>query len=111
MHAAALVAARRATRLETRSASDVTELSRIGVALSTERDLLILLELILGQATRLSSADAGSLYLVERHENAPATLRFKLSQNNTLPSLPFSETVIALDQARSPATPRQPESR
>ena len=43
MHAAALVAARRATRLEGRSASDVTELSRIGVALSTERDLLTLL--------------------------------------------------------------------
>ncbi len=98
-HAAALVAARRATRLEGRSASDVTELSRIGVALTTERDLLTLLELILSQARRLSSADAGSLYLVEHHENAPSTLRFKLSQNHTLPSLPFSEAVIPLDHA------------
>jgi len=97
MHAAALVAARRATRLEGRSASDVTELSRIGVALSTERDLLTLLELILSQARRLSSADAGSLYLVEHHEAKPSTLRFKLSQNHTLPSLPFSEAVIPLD--------------
>ena len=98
-HAAALVAARRATRLEGRSATDVTELSRIGVALSTERDLLTLLELILTQARRLSSADAGSLYLVEHHEGAPSTLRFKLSQNHTLPSLPFSEAVIPLDHA------------
>ncbi len=98
-HSAALVAARRATRLEGRSASDVTELSRIGVALSTERDLLTLLELILSQARRLSSADAGSLYLVEQHENAAATLRFKLSQNHTLANLPFSEAVIPLDHA------------
>jgi HD-GYP domain-containing protein (c-di-GMP phosphodiesterase class II) len=96
-HAAALVAAHRATRLEGRSASDVTELSRIAVALSTERDLLSLLGLILSQARRLSSADAGSLYLVEHHERGPSTLRFKLSQNHTLPSLPFSEAVIRLD--------------
>jgi HD-GYP domain-containing protein (c-di-GMP phosphodiesterase class II) len=101
MHAAALVAARRATRLESRSASDVTELSRIGVALSTERDLLTLLELILSQARRLSDADAGSLYLVEHDTEGPARrkLRFKLSQNHTLPSLPFSEAVIPLDHA------------
>jgi HD-GYP domain-containing protein (c-di-GMP phosphodiesterase class II) len=100
MHSAALVAARRATRLEGRSASDVTELTRIGVALTTERDLLTLLELILSQARRLSSADAGSLYLVE-HAGAAATkqLRFKLSQNHTLPSLPFSEAVIPMDHA------------
>src|ERR1019366_9221956 len=30
---------------------------------------------------------------------APSTLRFKLSQNYTLPSLPFSEAVIPLDHA------------
>ena len=96
-HAAALVAAQRATRLEGLSASDVTELSRIAVALSTERDLLTLLELILSQARRLSSADAGSLYLVERHDRGPSTLRFKLAQNHTLPNLPFTEAVIRLD--------------
>jgi HD-GYP domain-containing protein (c-di-GMP phosphodiesterase class II) len=100
-HAAALVAVRRATRLEGRSATDVTELSRIGVALSTERDLLTLLTLILSQARQLSSADAGSLYLVEQNDAAPPTtqLRFKLSQNHTLPHLPFSEAVIPLDHA------------
>ncbi len=98
-HAAALVAARRSARLEGRSAVDLHELTRIGVALTTERDLLTLLEMILGQARRLSSADAGSLYLVERREGAPPTLRFKLSQNHTLPNLPFSEFEIPLDHA------------
>ena len=98
-HAAALVAARRAVRLEDRSATDVHELTKIGVALSTERDLLALLELILSQARRLSGADAGSLYLVQRNDPAPASLRFKLSQNHTLPNLPFSEFEIPIDHA------------
>ena len=89
-HAASLVAAHRSSRRELRSADDLQELTRIGVALSTERDLLTLLELILNQARRLSVADAGSLYLVERDENGkPAQLRFKLAQNHTLPELPF----------------------
>jgi HD-GYP domain-containing protein (c-di-GMP phosphodiesterase class II) len=98
-HAAALVAARRAARLEGRSTGDLHELTRIGVALSTERDLLTLLEMILSEARRIATADAGSLYLVERRDNAPASLRFKLSQNSTLPNLPFSEAEIPLDHA------------
>jgi len=98
-HAAALVAAHRATRLEGRSTSDVHELTRIGVALSTERDLLTLLEMILTQARRITSADAGSLYLVQRPEGRPPSLSFKLTQNSTLPNLPFSEREIPLDHA------------
>src|SRR6185369_10819176 len=96
-HAATLVAAHRATRRENRSADDLHELTRIGVALSTERDLLTLLELILTQARRLASADAGSLYLVEKpEEGQTANIRFKLAQNFTLPNLPFKESVIAI---------------
>ena len=98
-HAAALVAGRRSSELEGRSSNDVTELTRIGVALSTERDLLTLLGMILSQARRISGADAGSLYLVEAPDNAPSTLRFKLSQNHTLPDLPFSEFEIPLDHS------------
>ncbi|MFI5311960.1 MAG: HD domain-containing phosphohydrolase [Gemmatimonadales bacterium] len=98
-HAAALVAALRATRLEGRSASDLNELTRIGVALSTERDLLTLLTMILTEARRITTADAGSLYLVERKDGAPSTLRFKLTQNSTLPHLPFKESEIPLDHA------------
>ncbi len=99
-HAATLVAARRSARRETRSADDLHELTRIGVALSTERDLLTLLEMILTQARRLSNADAGSLYLVERDEEGhPQQLRFKLAQNHTLPNLPFKESVIAINHS------------
>ncbi|MCX5760849.1 MAG: GAF domain-containing protein, partial [Gemmatimonadetes bacterium] len=67
------------------------------VALSTERDLPTLLAMILEQARRLSVADAGSLYLVEGRETGEPVLRFKLSQNQTLPGLPFSEFTVPLD--------------
>lgn len=97
-HAAALIAAERAGRLERSSANELRELSRVGAALGTERDLDTLLAMILTQARRLSSADAGSLYLVEKDENDNAVaLRFKLSQNATLPDLPFSEFSVPID--------------
>jgi HD-GYP domain-containing protein (c-di-GMP phosphodiesterase class II) len=108
-HAAALLAARREAAAAAARAGEIAELSRIGVALSTERDLPTLLALILEQARRLSSADAGSLYLVERDASAAvaagaagaagaaAVLRFKLSQNFTLPDLPFSEFTVPLN--------------
>src|SRR5213082_1042907 len=44
---------------------EIGELTRIGVALGTERDVKSLLDLILTQARRITSSDAGSLYLVE----------------------------------------------
>lgn len=99
-HAAALVAASRAERLQESSATDLRELSRVGAALVTERDLDTLLGMILTQARRLSNADAGSLYLVEHDaEGNPQALRFKLSQNTTLPDLPFSEFTVPIDHA------------
>ncbi len=96
-HAAALVAAQRSAAAAASRAGEITELTRIGVALSTERDLPTLLAMILEQARRLSSADAGSLYLVERADGAEPVLRFKLSQNQTLPELPFREFTVALN--------------
>jgi HD-GYP domain-containing protein (c-di-GMP phosphodiesterase class II) len=77
---------------------ELSELTRIGVALSTERNLTTLLSLILSQARRLVSADAGSLYLVERHAGEVAsTMRFTLLQNDTLPDLPFRERTMAIN--------------
>lgn len=77
---------------------ELRELTRIGVALSTERDLTALLRMILSQARRLSSADAGSLYLVDRPEQGvPTTMRFALAQNHTLPDLPFREATVPID--------------
>src|SRR5690606_32428963 len=65
-HSAALPARSR-TRVELdRISGHVRELSRIGLALMSERDPEQLLDLILTQARRLTSSDAGSLYLVER---------------------------------------------
>ncbi len=101
-HASSLIDAYRATRLEQTSAHDLRELSRVGAALSTERNLDALLGMILSEALRISSSDAGSLYLVEstsEHDGgATATaLSFKLSQNLTLPDLPFTEITIPID--------------
>jgi HD-GYP domain-containing protein (c-di-GMP phosphodiesterase class II) len=97
-HASTLIDAYRAARLEQSSAFDLRELSRVGAALSTERDLDTLLEMILVQALRLSGSDAGSLYLIERDESGnPAAMHFKLAHNSTLPDLPFSESTIPID--------------
>jgi len=62
-----------AARLETARARaeaaqrsrEIEELTRIGVALGTERDLGILLDKILTLARQITCSDAGSLYLVE----------------------------------------------
>ena len=97
-HASSLIEAYRAARLEQSSAVDLRELSRVGAALSTERDLDTLLGMILSQALKLSSSDAGSLYLMERDAaGTPSTLRFKLSRNITLPEIPFTESSIPID--------------
>ncbi|NUQ20548.1 MAG: GAF domain-containing protein [Gemmatimonadaceae bacterium] len=97
-HAACLVAARNAKAAEGERYHELTELTRVGVALSHERDLLTLLDMILSQSRRLTASDAGSIYLVEREEDGkPATLRFKLSQNHSLPNLPFTEFTVPVD--------------
>jgi HD-GYP domain-containing protein (c-di-GMP phosphodiesterase class II) len=99
-HAAALLAARRAHAEAEERARELAELTTIGVALSTERDLNTLLELILTQARRVTSSDAGSLYLVERDEaGVPRNLRFAMAQNFSLPSLPFSSFTVPIDHA------------
>ncbi|MDB4906282.1 MAG: metal dependent phosphohydrolase [Gemmatimonadetes bacterium] len=98
-HAASLVAERRAKHEEALRHGELNELSRVGVALSTERDLTTLLEMIVTQARRITCADAGSLLLVDRKTDPSApegTLRFKISQNFSLPNLPFSEFTVPI---------------
>ncbi|MGH7638996.1 MAG: HD-GYP domain-containing protein, partial [Gemmatimonadaceae bacterium] len=98
-HAAALVAERTARAQEQQRYQELTELTRVGVALSHERDLNKLLEMILSQARRITSSDAGSLYLAERTDDntPPRRLHFKLTQNFSLPNIPFSESTIPID--------------
>ncbi len=78
---------------------EITELTRIGVALSTERNYDVLLDLILTQARKISSADGGSLYLVEGRDTPQPKLRFKLAQGDTVPNRGFVEFTIPLDHA------------
>ncbi|MBF0497140.1 MAG: GAF domain-containing protein [Deltaproteobacteria bacterium] len=81
---------------------DLSELNQIGIALSAERDFNKLLDLILTKAREITTADAGSLYLVETDPDilpdtnnywADKRLRFKLTQNSSL-IMSFQEFVM-----------------
>jgi len=63
--------------------SQIKRLTQIGLALSSEKDLDRLLEMILSEARHFTCADAGTLYLVDRQANQ---LRFAILQNVTLGS-------------------------
>lgn len=93
---AARLNATRAERELARSRNELNELHRIGMALMTERDPDKLLVRILEQARRLTHSDAGSLYLVEPDEEGGKRLRFKLSQNDTLPDLPLVQFTLPI---------------
>jgi HD-GYP domain-containing protein (c-di-GMP phosphodiesterase class II) len=98
-HAVSLVGAHAAREDRALRHRELAELTSVGVALSTERNLLALLEMILTQARRITSSDAASLYLVERGENGSiaTTLRFRLSQNYSLEDLPVPEASVPID--------------
>jgi HD-GYP domain-containing protein (c-di-GMP phosphodiesterase class II) len=100
-HAASLVAENHAVREQEARHRELRELTNVGVALSTERDLYTLLEMILSQARRITASDAGSLYLVERADGGgPADkLRSKLTQNFTLPTLPVTEFTVPINHS------------
>ncbi len=84
-----------------RKGDDLHELNKIGVALSAERDIHKLLELILAKCREITAADAGSLYLVERgKEEATQSddqLRFRLTQNDSV-TTPFEERTLPLSE-------------
>jgi HD-GYP domain-containing protein (c-di-GMP phosphodiesterase class II) len=93
---AEIARARNEAALRTR---ELGELTRIGMALSTERDYNTLLELILEQALRITGADAGSLYIVENPEEGERQLRFKYALNHSRPDIPFVEMTMPLNTA------------
>ena len=57
----------------------LTKLTDIGLALSAERNLDILLEMIIEEARNFTQADGGTLYIIEKNK-----LHFKIFQNDTL---------------------------
>ena len=95
-------AARRDTaraRAETAARThEITELTEIGIQLTTEKNYNTLLDLILTQARRITQSDAGSLYVVEAADRGEKHLRFKLSQNDSRPDIPFVEFTMPIDQ-------------
>jgi HD-GYP domain-containing protein (c-di-GMP phosphodiesterase class II) len=71
------------------------QLNEIGVALSSQRDIQALLNLILAKTREITRADAGSLYLVEDQGDGQRHLRFMLTQNDSL-EFPFKEFILPL---------------
>jgi len=59
----------------------IKELIRIGIALSTEKDINALLEMIVVEARALVHADAGTLYILDKGSR---TLVFEILQNDSL---------------------------
>jgi len=80
-----------------------TSRNAIGASLSTEKKLDRLLEKILRKAREITSADGGSLYLVELEEGQDEVepgrgrLRFKLAQNDSREAT-FSEFTLPIDR-------------
>jgi HD-GYP domain-containing protein (c-di-GMP phosphodiesterase class II) len=79
-------------------------LNEIGMALSSERDIARLLELILAISMDLTKADAGSLYIVEEIPGVPYSkvnyfrgkqLRYKHTKNNSK-EVPFKEYTMPI---------------
>jgi len=73
------------------------DLVKVGIALTAERDLERLLQLILSTARELVNADAGSLYLIEEQEG-DRVLRVALAQNDSVPAAMVT-TTMPLDTA------------
>jgi len=76
---------------------ELAELTRIGMALTTERNYNTLLDLILTMALQVTNSDAASLYIVETPEVGEKRLRFKLAQNISRPDIPFVELTMPLN--------------
>ncbi|PYQ12268.1 MAG: phosphohydrolase [Acidobacteria bacterium] len=85
-----------------RKSQDLHELNSIGVALSAQRDISKLLELILAKSRAITASDAGTLYLVvrakEQDSHTEDRLRFELAQNDSVP-VAFEQRTVPLDES------------
>jgi HD-GYP domain-containing protein (c-di-GMP phosphodiesterase class II) len=87
--------------------SDLEALNEIGMALSTEKDLGRLLDLIVSKSRQMTWADAGSLYLIEADPNIPddakdyfknKKMRFQVAQNDSR-QVPFKSFVVEINKS------------
>jgi len=83
-----------------RKSQELHELNNIGVALSAQRDINKLLELILAKCRAITASDAGTLYLVvkgkEQDGQTGDRLEFVLAQNESVP-VAFEKFTVPLD--------------
>jgi HD-GYP domain-containing protein (c-di-GMP phosphodiesterase class II) len=89
----------RQNRSVDRYRNEMGELLDVARAIATERDLSRLLDVILESSRKVTGADAGSVYVVEDGTpgaESPKTLRFKLSQNDSV-SFASTEFTIPLN--------------
>ncbi len=72
---------------------EMREVHRVGMALSSERNLEALQELILRTSREMTNADAGTLYLLETNDQQEPVLVFHVSQNDSVHA-PYQRLVI-----------------
>ncbi len=87
------IAAERRSRSIRRYRYELSELVEIARAMTQERNIDRLLDLILEKSRFITGADAGSIYVVETTDAGEQRLRFKLSQNESC-AFPSSEFTI-----------------
>ena len=106
------VAAERRGRWLTRYRYELGELIEISRAISQERDIDRLLNLILEKSRFITAADAGSIYVIDQGgaKGAEPRLRFKLSQNEsvTFESKEFTIPLSSRSIAGAAAVGRRP---
>lgn len=66
---------------ENRLVKHLKEITRIGTALSVEKNIHKLLEMIVDEARSLTNADAGTLYILDKENNC---LRFQILQSDSM---------------------------
>ena len=98
---ASVAYARRQAELEQeleRARWEIEQLNEIGIALSTQQDRESLLRFILQKCREITHSDAGSLYLVEENDQGERYLRFKITQNDSMP-ISFKESLLPIDSS------------
>ena len=76
--------------------AQVDNLIRIGIALSSERNIDVLLEMIVDESQRFTRADGGTLYTVS---DDGKYLNYKIAQNDTLKIRVGGTSPVAVDEA------------
>ncbi|MBW3671546.1 MAG: GAF domain-containing protein [Acidobacteria bacterium] len=75
--------------------SEIQEINEIGMALSTQREHGVLIDMILKKTRELTRSDAGSLYLLGQDEDGEDILRWKLAHNDSI-SVDFREQILPI---------------